>query len=302
MRCLSCGLMNAPHALECTSCKKILDPIAAAVTVGVASDPLVASVQVAAPAANGVPSRPPLPELDSLTGMPVTAVRKTSNRRGKVDVEVDFLVDPKDSRRLVELTSPKSSIEHLPRFDVITKCPRCGKKVESVNMVLALQGKHERICQECQARLASKEEAAPVRRDIYRQLAGAVAGLVAGIVIMSFARQFAIIENRTINWPITLAVGAIIGLVVRLGALNRTGPLLQWFSLLIALGTVAASLWNCLSFLNNNVLALNLEAVTGALDKLNPAPGLMDYAFVALSLLIAFVIPSSIFGGSKAEE
>ncbi len=290
MRCFSCGTPNAPHILECVNCRKILDPIAAAVTVG---GPAQAQAQTQVQVQEGFllePVRVAAPSPQEAVSLGLHPAR-----RNLASADLEFLVDSAGSNRLQRQDGRLILPEGLqPTWPV--RCPRCRRSVPYDKMVLAVRGRDEQVCQACQARQVEQEERLPGRLDGLRVLGGLLMGLIGLLACVLFARQLGLAANgREINWVMSLGVGIIIGTAVRLGGFNKPSAALQWIALGLAI--VALTL----------VLLISAEAINGSGLSLGGLPdairatgaGLIDYALGGLSLLLAFGIPSGIIGGHK---
>lgn len=293
MRCLSCGSMNAPHVLECVKCRAILDPIAAAATVGIASDP-----------ANLVASAPDPLELPPVSARPVVANSAASVGGGRWQpvrpnlgsADLEFLADSSGSTRLREMGS-KNPNGLLVEGAGSIECPRCNRVVERKTMVMVrVSGEQaEYLCRDCFGRATRKEELAPARQARRRMLGGFGAGLVAAIVCIQFATQFGLSPERSLNWQMAIPVGLIVGLAVRLGALNKPNMMVQGIALVLAAVALVGSAYLCLDRLYGPNLAFG--NMFTALQQLSPS--FLDYALVVVGLILAPVVPSGIVGGHK---
>ena len=292
MRCFSCGSLNASQALECTRCRKLLDPIAAAATVAIYPDP----IEMAAPAFEGtkMPSSSSLPALSMKLASPLppppTAYRFEPSRRSLTSADLDFLTDSIGSTRLKEL----QAIAPPPTTTGLTQCASCRRMLGSDRILQAQAKRGKPICVDCQARQANREEGSVRRKDQLRIVGGFLLGAVAGVGCALLTPQFGLDPaHHTFNWPLAAAVGAIIGLAVRLGGLNKPGAALQIVSLVVSAG----GLLGCLYLGLNNLYGrtLNFDQALDAFKVANPS--LLDYFLIGLGLLLAFVIPSGVFGG-----
>jgi hypothetical protein len=309
MRCPSCGFLNAAQALECTNCKTLLDPILATLTVEAPSDPFSSNLPawpsnqfkpITAPQPNGnakAPPRPPLPSVPGMSLSGTSAPTMTHSRYVPSSADLDFLVESIGSSKY---KAPPVHEERVMSFAPISqaKCPICGRKVTANELVLT-QTKHQQyICRDCQARAASKEENAVKRDVLLRSLTGFLAGLLALGICILLANQFGVsVAERKLNWSLVPIAGAAIGLAVRLGARNKPTFALQFIAIFLALATLAGSAYICLNTLTGVTLSPG-----GAVEILKTIPPQgPDYALIGAGLLLAFVIPSGIFGGQTED-
>jgi len=310
MRCPSCGFLNAAQAFECANCKTVLDPILSSMMVELPTTPAplppgmpawmseeITSAPVWLANGNGkaVPPRPPLPSVPSGPFADTTTSTMVSNRYIPSSTDLDFLVDSIGSAKL---KAPVSRSELSPIFAPVTaaKCPICGKMTGPENLVRTQTKRQEYICRDCQAREATKEEASFKRDKLMSAVGGFLAGTSAGLICVLLANQFGVsVIRHELNWPLAVAAGIIVGLAVRLGARNKPSTALQIIALGLTLVTLVGSLYFCLNTLTDASLSLN-----GALETLKTIPPqASDYVLVGVSLLLAFVIPSGIIGGTE---
>lgn len=311
MRCPSCGFLNAAQAFECANCKTVLDPILS--TLVVEAPASSASIPPGPPAwmseeiisapvwlskgnAKGAPPRPPLPSVPSGPfGDGAAASTMVSSRYVPSSTDLDFLVA---SIGATKLKAPVAKSQETPVYAPVTaaKCPICGKMTGPENLVRTETKRQDFICRDCQARAATREEASFKRDKLLSTLGGFMAGASAGLICALLANQFGVSAIRhELNWSLTVAVGIIVGLAVRLGARNKPSMALQIVAVGLTLVTLVGSLYLCLNTLTATSLSLN-----GAFETLKTIPPqATDYILAGLSLLLAFVIPSGIIGGTE---
>ena len=297
MRCLTCGFMNSSQAFECARCKTLLDPIAAAATVNVPPDSFASR-----PAFNpGAPVRPPLPDMGGgpLPPLPPKAAPPAAapvafnfapQRPNLGSADLDFLLESQGVSRIQKLREvPASGIASS-----MMECSNCHRQLPAERVFITQAGNDRLLCVECQAKFARQEEAVPRRQFLTRIVSGTVVGLVAAGVCIFLSNQYAAdTVKHTLNWPLALAIGFIIGVAVRIGGLNRPNMPLQVISVLLCIGSLLGALYFGIYNLNGQNLSLN------AFFDLKPDA--VAYLFLGLSLIVAFVAPSGFFGGHREE-
>ncbi len=301
MRCLSCGFMNAPQAFECTKCNYILDPFAAAATVSVHTANKEAFAN-SFDTMNGA-ALPPLPNFKGIAPPPLPASmlpRPVSfstepPRRNLVSTDLEFLLDSEGSSRLQTVQTLPNGVINMQSQPNMIECSRCHRVLKPDLILVAQIGQAKPICLDCQSRMTTKEEGATRREQRLRLAGGFGLGLVAGGVCVALSAQYGIDATKhEINWAMTLVIGLIIGLGVRLGGgFIKPGTGLQLLGLGLGAVTLLGCIYICLNNLNGQTLSFN-DALAG-FQKLKV--DLMSYFLMGLSLLIAFVIPSGIIGG-----
>lgn len=297
MRCLSCGYVNAPQTFECARCKKLLDPIAAAATVAL-------PVESAPPSSSAMPSNfpggysfgngaPPMPDLPPLprSGGQMSPPPLPPNlgmnppRRMIISADENYLAESAGAGRFL---NPTTQDYANVRVD---SCQRCGKKVELA--------RGEYICQDCVTERSGEQKKAESRDNITRMLGGLVAGVIVAVICIVLAAQFGAAKPaRDLNWELTLLAGVLIGTAVRLGGQNKPTIGLQLLGVFIGLIGIAGCIFVALGAYGS--VGLSVDGVTNAIKA--TAPSIVDYIYPAGGLLLAFVIPSGLFGGSRVHE
>ncbi len=311
MRCLSCDFVNVAQAYECANCKKILDPILASLLVERPSNTPVGTASgvpaslMSAPAwqSSGSKTAPPRPPLPTAPAAPTTPAAEApnqerfSNRYVPSSADLEFLVDSIGGNRLKETNS---QLKEPPQpFEIEVICPSCKRQVARSTLVLDPQGRYEKICQACQARTATRQDATPRRQARIRLAGGIILGGIVALTCILLATQFGVsLAKRELNWTLTAIIGAAIGVAVRVGAFNKPNMAHQFIAVILSGVAIIGSVYMCLNTLAGVSLTLN-----SAIDSFKTLTvELADWGLVGLGLLLAFVIPSGVFANDKEPE
>ncbi|HEX2911112.1 MAG TPA: hypothetical protein VH186_09920 [Chloroflexia bacterium] len=294
MRCPSCGYENVSQALECSNCRKFLDPIAALVTVtsGQEAQPQNQNLPVANTVLNLTPT--PLPVQPIQTAEEFLPSKYKPAKRQIISPDPEFLAESDGASNLIKLAQKFG--ENVGPTLTEAKCSRCKRVVERNSMVLAPAGKEEMICKRCEAKIARKIESAPLRQKRIQMLGGFLLGAIAAGVLMMYSKWYGLSATQTeLNWQWAAFIGLIIAVAVRIGSLNRPSFLLQGIAVVLTILTQFVFLYACLNALNRNSLTF------GDMPKALQAagPGVLQYGFIGLGILLAIILPSALVFGRK---
>lgn len=241
------------------------------------------------------PPRPPLPVFNEPLPFPVNASSNSSSSRfAPSSADLDFLMESIGATALKASYRPGTITTPAINFNPEVSCRNCKRQLPPEKMIIIQNDARPPICRDCQSAQATHEDAGPRRKARWQLFGGLGAGLAASASCLIMATQFGLsADMHQLNWLPAAIVGAIIGLAVRLGALNRSGYAHQGLAVVLTLGTLAGAVYLCLNAMTATTLSLSgaIEVYQGLSHNWS------GYALGGLGLLLAFVIPSGLFGG-----